>query len=75
MKLRRFYGLSSRNLRARPQRTLLTWVGIILGVGIVFGVLTLSETMSNAFANLFSRAFGAADLRSEEHTSELQSQR
>lgn len=62
MKLRRFSGLSLRNLRDRFQRTLLTAIGIVLGVGIVFGVLTLSETMSSAFGNLFSRAFGAADL-------------
>ncbi|CAA9455958.1 MAG: ABC transporter, fused permease protein [uncultured Rubrobacteraceae bacterium] len=62
MKLRRFSGLPLRNLRARVQRTLLTTIGIVLGVGIVFGVLTLSETMSGAFSNLFSRAFGAADL-------------
>ncbi len=44
------------------QRTLLTAVGIVLGVGIVFGVLTLSDTMSGAFKELFSRAYGAADL-------------
>ncbi len=62
MKLRRFSGLSLRNLRTRVQRTLLTAIGIVLGVGIVFGVLTLSETMAGAFGNLFSRAFGAADL-------------
>ena len=62
MKLRRFSGLSFRNLRARVQRTLLTAVGIVLGVGIVFGVLTLSNTMSGTFEDLFTRAYGAADL-------------
>ena len=62
MKLRRFSGLSLRNLRARVQRTLLTAVGIVLGVGIVFGVLTLSDTMSGTFEDLFSRAYGSADL-------------
>ncbi len=62
MKLRRFSGLSFRNLRARVQRTLLTAVGIVLGVGIVFGVLTLSNTMSGTFQQLFSRAYGSADL-------------
>jgi putative ABC transport system permease protein len=62
VKLRRFSNLSLRNLSARPQRTLLTAVGIVLGVGIVFGVLTLSDTMSGAFRELFSRAYGAADL-------------
>ncbi|HEX6710313.1 MAG TPA: ABC transporter permease [Rubrobacter sp.] len=62
MKLRRFSGLSFRNLRARMQRTLLTAVGIVLGVGIVFGVLTLSDTMSGTFKELFTRAYGSADL-------------
>ena len=62
MKLRRFSDLSLRNLRARVQRTLLTAVGIVLGVGIVFGVLTLSNTMSGTFQQLFSRAYGSADL-------------
>src|SRR5918995_3280448 len=62
MKLRRFSGISVRNLRARPQRTLLTAIGIVLGVGIVFGVITLSDTMSSTFTELYSRAFGAADI-------------
>src|SRR5919112_485341 len=62
VKLRRFSGLSFRNLRARVQRTLLTAVGIVLGVGIVFGVLTLSNTMSGTFKHLFTRAYGSSDL-------------
>jgi putative ABC transport system permease protein len=62
VKLRRFSGLSFRNLRARVQRTLLTAVGIVLGVGIVFGVLTLSNTMSGTFQDLFTRAYGSSDL-------------
>jgi len=62
VKLRRFSGLSFRNLRARVQRTLLTAVGIVLGVGIVFGVLTLSDTMSGTFKELYARAYGSADL-------------
>ena len=62
MRLRRFSGIGLRNLRARAQRTLLTAIGIVLGVGIVFGVITLSDTMSSAFTDLYSRAFGAADI-------------
>jgi putative ABC transport system permease protein len=62
VKLRRFSSLSFRNLGSRPQRTILTAIGIVLGVGIVFGVLTLSNTMSNTFKELFSRAYGTADL-------------
>src|SRR5215211_4829697 len=62
MKLRRFSGISLRNLRTRTQRTLLTAIGIVLGVGIVFGVITLADTMSSTFTELYSRAFGAADI-------------
>jgi putative ABC transport system permease protein len=62
MRLRRFTGIGLRNLRARAQRTLLTAIGIVLGVGIVFGVITLSDTMSSTFRELYSRAFGAADI-------------
>ena len=62
MRLRRFSGISLRNLRARAQRTLLTATGIVLGVGIVYGVITLSDTMSSTFTDLYSRAFGAADI-------------
>ena len=62
MRFRRFLNLSVHNLRNRPQRTLLTAVGIVLGVGIVFAVLTLSATMSGAFTNLFSWVYGSADL-------------
>ncbi|MGF1473728.1 MAG: ABC transporter permease [Rubrobacteraceae bacterium] len=62
MKLRRFSSLSFRNLGSRLQRTVLTAVGIVLGVGIVFGVITLSNTMSDTFKDLFTRAYGSADL-------------
>ena len=62
MRLKHFAGISLRNLRARAQRTLLTAVGIVLGVGIVFGVITLSDTMASTFTDLYSRAFGAADI-------------
>ncbi|ABG03814.1 protein of unknown function DUF214 [Rubrobacter xylanophilus DSM 9941] len=62
MRLRSFHGLSLRSLAARPQRTLLTATGIVLGVGIVFGVITLSDTMSSTFRDLYSRAFGAAEV-------------
>ena len=62
MKLRRFSGMSLRNLRTRAQRTLLTATGIVLGVGIVFGVITLSDTMASNFRELYSRAYGTAEL-------------
>ena len=62
MKLRRFSDLSLRNLGGRPQRAFLTGMGVLLGVGVVFGVLTLSATMSSTFTSLYSRAYGAADI-------------
>ncbi|CAN5853489.1 FtsX-like permease family protein [soil metagenome] len=62
MKLRRYSSISFRNLGSRPQRTVLTTIGIVLGVGIVFGVLTLSNTMSSTFKDLFTQAYGSADL-------------
>ena len=61
IKVRRFSGISLRNLRARAQRTLLTAIGIVLGVGIVFGVITLSDTMASNFKELFSHAYGTAE--------------
>src|ERR687896_314847 len=49
MKLRRFSGISFRNLRARAQRTLLTAIGIVLGVGILFGVEPGSAALATGF--------------------------
>ena len=43
-------------------RALLTAAGIVLGVGMIFGVLTLSGTISNTFTNLFDSVYGKADL-------------
>ena len=54
--------LAVRNLRRRPLRALLTTAGIILGVGMVVGVLSLSQTLLNGFEDLFDVAYGRTDL-------------
>jgi putative ABC transport system permease protein len=43
-------------------RALLTAAGIVLGVGMIFGVLTLSATISRTFSDLFESVYGRADL-------------
>ena len=43
-------------------RALLTAAGIVLGVGMIFGVLTLSGTISRTFTDLFDSVYGRADL-------------
>ena len=43
-------------------RALLTAAGIVLGVGMIFGVLTLSGTISHTFTDLFASVYGRADL-------------
>ena len=43
--LRSFDGLALRQLRTRPLRSVLTAFGIVLGVGMVFGVLLLVGTI------------------------------
>ncbi len=51
-----------RQVRARRMRALLTAAGIVLGVGMIFGVLTLSGTISRTFTDLFDSVYGRADL-------------
>ena len=43
--LRSFHSLALRQLRTRPLRSALTTFGIVLGVGMVFGVLLLVGTI------------------------------
>lgn len=60
--LRSFYQLAFRNIRARKLRVLLTTLGIVLGVGMIFGVLLLSFTMLKTFQDLYSSVYGKTDL-------------
>lgn len=62
MRLDSFGGLALRNVRARPLRALLTTAGIVLGVGLIFGVLLLTTTISQTFRDLFDSVYGSADL-------------
>lgn len=57
-RLRGFGGLGLRSLRARPLRSVLTSGGIVLGVGMVFGVLILVSTIHSSFGNLFDAIYG-----------------
>src|SRR4051794_35445537 len=60
--LRSFDGLALRQLRTRPLRALLTGFGVVLGVGMVFGVLLLVGTIRHTFDDLISSAWGRTDL-------------
>jgi putative ABC transport system permease protein len=55
-------GLSLRSLRARPLRALLTASAIVLGVGMVFGVLSLVGTIHSTFGSLYDSIYGRTDL-------------
>ncbi|MGE5281633.1 MAG: ABC transporter permease [Chloroflexota bacterium] len=56
-RLRSFHGLGPRSLRARPLRSLLTTGGIVLGVGMAFGVLILVSTIHATFTNLYDAIY------------------
>jgi putative ABC transport system permease protein len=60
--LRSFDGLAVRQLRTRPLRSALTAFGVVLGVGMVFGVLLLVGTVRHTFDDLIDSAWGTTDL-------------
>jgi putative ABC transport system permease protein len=60
--LRSFDGLALRQIRTRPLRALLTAFGVMLGVGMVFGVLLLVGTIRHTFDDLIGSAFGEQEL-------------
>jgi putative ABC transport system permease protein len=51
-----------RQLGTRRLRSALTTLGIVLGVGMVFGVLVLVGTIRHTFDSLIDSAWGSADL-------------
>jgi putative ABC transport system permease protein len=55
-------GLAARQLKTRPLRAALTAFGVVLGVGMVFGVLLLVGTIRHTFDDLVSSAWGKTDL-------------
>src|SRR5829696_7546526 len=60
--LRSFDSLALRQLRTRPLRSLLTGLGVVLGVGMVFGVLVLAGTIRHTFDEAIDGAWGSFDL-------------
>jgi putative ABC transport system permease protein len=60
--LRCFHSLALRQLRTRPLRSVLTTFGIVLGVGMVFGVLLLVGTIRATFDEVIDSAWGQTDL-------------
>jgi putative ABC transport system permease protein len=60
--MRSIDALPLRQLRTRPLRALLTAFGVVLGVGMVFGVLLLVGTIRHTFDDLISSAWGTTDL-------------
>src|SRR3954453_6931337 len=60
--LRSFDSLALRQLRTRRLRAVLTAFGIVLGVGMVFGVLLLVGTIRHTFDDLIDSAWGRSDL-------------
>jgi putative ABC transport system permease protein len=60
--LRSFHSLALRQLRTRPLRSGLTAFGVVLGVGMVFGVLLLAGTIRATFDEVIDSAWGKTDL-------------
>jgi putative ABC transport system permease protein len=60
--LRSFNSIALRQLRTRPLRAGLTTFGIVLGVGMVFGVLLLVGTIRATFDEVIDSAWGQTDL-------------
>jgi putative ABC transport system permease protein len=60
--IRSFDALAIRQMRTRKLRALLTAFGIVLGVGMVFGVLLLVGTIRHTFDQLIDSAWGKTDV-------------
>lgn len=58
VRLHSFAAIGARSLRTRPLRSALTTLGIVLGVGMAFGVLILVTTIHSSFSNLFDAMYG-----------------
>jgi len=62
MALHSLEGLALRQMRTRKLRSALTALGVVLGVGMVFGVLLLVGTIRHTFDTLIDSAWGTSDL-------------
>src|SRR3954470_21650088 len=60
--LRSLDGFAVRQMRTRKLRSALTALGVVLGVGMVFGVLLLVGTIRHTFDALIDSAWGSRDL-------------
>lgn len=62
VQLSSFYDLTLRNLRARLTRTLLTTLGIVLGVAVILAIDITNETTFASIRNLFDETAGRANI-------------
>jgi putative ABC transport system permease protein len=61
--MRRLSGLAWRSLRARPLRTILTGIGVALGVGVVSAALTMNAAVDASVNRTVASMLGSAQLR------------
>lgn len=57
-----FNGVAVRGMRTHKLRSALTGLGVVLGVGMVFGVLILVGTIHRTFTQLIDSAYGSRSL-------------
>jgi putative ABC transport system permease protein len=57
-----FNGVAVRGMRTHKLRSALTGLGVVLGVGMVFGVLILVGTIHQTFTQLIDSAYGSRSL-------------
>lgn len=62
VRLSSFYDLALRNLRARLTRTLLTTLGIVIGVAVILAIEITNATTFASIRNLFDETAGRADI-------------
>ncbi|MGH9203463.1 MAG: hypothetical protein ACRD2A_19750, partial [Vicinamibacterales bacterium] len=60
--IRNLYGLAFRNLTTRKTRTLLTTLGIILGVAVILAISVTNQSTLASINTIFDEASGLAHL-------------
>lgn len=68
IRLSSFYDLTLRNLRARMTRTLLTTLGIVMGVAVILAIDVTNETTFASIRHLFDETAGRANIVVEPKT-------
>jgi putative ABC transport system permease protein len=56
------FSLALRNIRTRPGRTLLTLLGIVLGVAVVLAIQVTNQSTLESLRQIFDRSAGQANL-------------